>query len=75
LHVGALPEPLAALLQSHIAVQQLTAEAGLFGDENAARKAFAHDPQAQARLSLDEIEQLRRELFQAHRSHLPQFAR
>ncbi|HUT20995.1 MAG TPA: hypothetical protein VM366_17725 [Anaerolineae bacterium] len=73
-HVGALPEPLAALLRSHITAQQLAAEAGLYGDEEAARQAFVHDPQAQARLSLDEIERLRRELFAAHRSHLPQFA-
>ena len=73
-NVGVLPEPLSARLQSHIAVQQLTAEAGLHGDEQAARQAFAHDPQAQARLSLDEIERLRRELFVAHRPYLPQFA-
>jgi alpha-galactosidase len=74
-HVGALPEPLASLLQSHITVQQLTAKAGLYGDESAARQAFAHDPQAQARLSLDEMERRRSELFQAHRTYLPQFAR
>ncbi len=72
-HVGVLPQPLATLLQSHITVQQLTADAGLHGDEEAARQAFAHDPQAQACLNLDEIERLRRELFQVHRSHLPQF--
>jgi alpha-galactosidase/6-phospho-beta-glucosidase family protein len=68
-----LPEPLAGLLRSHIVAQQLTAQAGLYGDEDAARQAFIHDPQAQARLSLDEIERLRRELFVAHRDYLPQF--
>jgi alpha-galactosidase len=73
-HVGPLPEPLAALLRSHITVQQLTAEAGLYGDVEIARQAFVHDPQAQARLGLNEIERLRLELFRAHRSHLPQFA-
>jgi alpha-galactosidase len=72
-HVGPLPAPLAALLRSHIIAQQLTAEAGLYGNEHAARQAFIHDPQAQARLSLDEIERLRGELFAAHRNHLPQF--
>lgn len=74
LQVGALPEPLATQLRSHISVQQLTAQAGLYGDEDAARQAFEHDPQAQARLGLRDIERLRRELFEAHRSHLPQFA-
>jgi alpha-galactosidase len=72
-HVGGLPEPLAGLLRSHIVAQQLTAEAGLYGDEDAARQAFIHDPQAQARLNLDEIERLRHELFVAHRDCLPQF--
>jgi alpha-galactosidase len=73
LQVGSLPEPLAAVLRGHIAAQQLTAAAGLNGDVHTARQAFLHDPQAQARLGLEAIEQLRSELFDAHRADLPQF--
>ena len=73
LQVGPLPEPLAALLRGHVAAQQLTAAAGLSGDVHTARQAFLHDPQAQARLGLEAIEQLRSELFEAHRADLPQF--
>jgi alpha-galactosidase len=73
-HVGALPEPLAATLRSHITAQQLTAEAALTGDHRIARQAFIHDPQTQARLDLRDIEKLVQELFDAHREHLPQFS-
>jgi alpha-galactosidase len=73
IQVGPLPEPLAAVLRGHITAQQLTAAAGLTGDIHSARQAFIHDPQAQARLGLEAIEQLRCELFEAHRGNLPQF--
>jgi alpha-galactosidase len=73
-HVGALPEPLAATLRSHITAQQLTAEAALTGDHKAALQAFIHDPQTQARLGLDDVRNLVQELFAAHRQHLPQFS-
>ncbi len=73
-HVGALPEPLAATLRNHITTQQLTAEAALTGDYKTALQAFIQDPQTQARLAMEDIEKLMRELFEAHREHLPQFA-
>ncbi|NOZ29486.1 MAG: hypothetical protein GXP39_15735 [Chloroflexi bacterium] len=73
-HIGALPEPLAATLRNHITTQQLTAEAALTGDYKTALQAFIQDPQTQARLAMEDIEKLMRELFEAHREHLPQFA-
>ncbi len=73
-HVGALPEPLAATLRNHITTQQLTAEAALTGDYKTALQAFIQDPQTQARLAMEDIEKLMKELFDAHREHLPQFA-
>jgi len=73
-HVGALPEPLAATLRNHITTQRLTAAAALTGDRKTALQAFIQDPQTQARLAMGEIEKLMRDLFEAHREHLPQFA-
>jgi len=73
-HVGPLPEGIAAMLRSHITAQQLTAEAGLTGDYAIARQAFIQDPQTQARLAMDDIPKLMDELFAAHRPYLPQFS-
>lgn len=72
-HVGPLPEPIAATLRNHIATQQLTAQAALSGDRKTALQAFMQDPQTQARLELDQIERLMNALFEAHRTNLPQF--
>ena len=73
-HVGALPEPLAATMRSHIAAQQLTAKAALTGSYETALQAFVQDPQTQARLDLDGIRALLKALMLAHRELLPQFA-
>jgi alpha-galactosidase/6-phospho-beta-glucosidase family protein len=73
-HVGALPEPIAATLRSHVAAQQLTAQAALTGSYETALQAFVQDPQTQARLDLDGIKALLKELMDAHRAYLPQFA-
>ncbi|MBN1935723.1 MAG: hypothetical protein JW934_13730 [Anaerolineae bacterium] len=73
-HVGPLPEPIAATLRNHIVAQQLTAQAALSGDRKIALRAFVQDPQTQARLELEEIEHMMAELFEAHRAYLPQFA-
>jgi alpha-galactosidase len=72
-HVGELPEPLAATLRNHITTQQLTAEAALTGHYKTALQAFIQDPQTQARLAMPEIEKLMQALLDAHRQHLPQF--
>jgi len=73
IQLGVFPEALAAIWRQHITVQQLTAEAALTGDYGTLRQAFSADPQVQARLSMDDIEPLLRELMAAHADHLPQF--
>ena len=73
-HVGPLPEPLAATLCNHVEAQRLTAQAALTGDYHLARQAFLQDPQTQARLALEDIDKLMEALFAAHREHLPQFS-
>ncbi|MCL5999292.1 MAG: alpha-glucosidase/alpha-galactosidase [Chloroflexi bacterium] len=70
LHVGQLPEGLAALLRQQVDIQKLAVEAGVKGDRNAALQALLLDPTvhsfAQARYMLDE-------LLRAHARYLPQF--
>jgi alpha-galactosidase len=71
--VGPLPEPLAAHLRQHIAVQELTVEAALTGDRKVALQAFLADPQVAAKLTPGEAERLLEEMLKAHAEHLPQF--
>jgi len=73
IHVGPLPEPMAATLRQHITVQELTVEAALTGDRRAALQTFLQDPQVQARLTPEEASALLDELLKAHAEHLPQF--
>jgi alpha-galactosidase len=69
-HVGDLPEGLAALLRQQVDIQELVVEAGVKGDRNAALQALLLDPTvhsfAQAKYMLDE-------LLRAHERYLPQF--
>lgn len=68
--VGELPPGVAALLNRHIANQEMAVEAGLTGDRSLALQAFVNDPMVPdvvtARKLLDE-------LIAAHASFLPQF--
>jgi alpha-galactosidase len=73
LHVGALPEPLAAVLRRHITVQELTAEAALTGDRHLALQAFLLDPQVAAVLTPEATRVLLDELLEAHAEYLPAF--
>jgi alpha-galactosidase len=72
-HVGPLPEPVAATLRQHITVQELTVEAALSGDRHVALQAFLQDPQIAARLAPEETAALLDELLEAHADYLPQF--
>ena len=72
-HVGSLPEPVAAMLRQHITAQELTVEAALSGDRHVALQAFLQDPQIAARLALEETAALLDELLEAHADYLPQF--
>jgi len=72
-HVGPLPEPVAATLRQHITAQELTVEAALSGDRHVALQAFLQDPQIAARLAPEETAALLDELLEAHADYLPQF--
>src|SRR5579883_482023 len=74
LHVGPLPEPIAANLRHHISTQQLTVQAALSGDRKDALQAFLLDPVVMAHLNPDEAGKLLDELLQAHAGYLPTFA-
>lgn len=73
IHVGPLPEPVAATLRQHVTVQQLTVEAALTGDRQIALQAFLQDPQIASVLTPEETVSLFDELLEAHADHLPQF--
>jgi alpha-galactosidase len=73
IHVGPLPEPVAATLRQHITAQALTVEAALTGDRHVALQAFLQDPQIAARLTPEETAALLDELLEAHADYLPQF--
>ena len=73
IHVGRLPEAVAALLRQHITAQELTVEAALTGDRHIARQAFLQDPQMAAKLTPEKAAALLDELLEAHAAHLPQF--
>jgi alpha-galactosidase len=70
IHVGALPEGLAAMLRQQIDIQELVVLAGVKGDRTAALQALLLDPTvhsfAQAKYMLDE-------LLRVHERYLPQF--
>ena len=72
-HVGPLPEPVAATLRQHITAQELTVKAALTGDRHVALQAFLQDPQIAARLTPEETAALLDELLEAHADYLPQF--
>lgn len=73
IHVGNLPDFLAATLRNHIAVQELTVEAALSGDSRVALRAFLQDPQIASVLTPEETERLLDEMLEAHAGYLPQF--
>lgn len=70
IHIGALPDGLAAMLRQQIDIQQLVVQAGVYGDRSAALQALLLDPTvhsyAQATHMLDD-------LLLAHQRYLPQF--
>jgi alpha-galactosidase len=73
-HVGPLPEPVAANLRAQFATQQLTVEAALSGDRHLALQALQLDPMTAAVLEPPQTAHLLDELLQAHARYLPQFA-
>jgi alpha-galactosidase len=71
--VGDLPEVCAALNRTNVNVQNLAAEAGLWGDREKAYQAVLLDPLTAAVLSPAEIRQMVDEMFEAEKRWLPQF--
>lgn len=72
-HCGALPEQLAALNRSHMAVHTLMVDALLNRDREAARYALLLDPLSAAACSPAEISALFDELWEAQRPYLQPF--
>jgi alpha-galactosidase len=72
-HFGPLPEQLAALNRSHMAVHELVVEALMERDRKKARYALMLDPLTAAVCSLDEIDRLFDEMWEAERESLEPF--
>ena len=72
-HFGSLPEQLAALNRSHMAVHELVVAALLERDRNKAKHALMLDPLTAAACSLDEIDHLFEEMWSAERESLSAF--
>ena len=72
-HFGRLPEQLAALNRSHMAVHELVVEALLHRDRRAAKHALMLDPLTAAVCSLEEIDHLFEEMWRAQRPFLQPF--
>ena len=70
---GPLPEQLAALNRSHMAVHELVVEALLEHDRQKAKYALMLDPLTAAVCSLDEIDRLFEEMWEAERGSLTAF--
>ncbi|MFH0794372.1 MAG: alpha-glucosidase/alpha-galactosidase [bacterium] len=73
--VGSLPSHLAALNLTNINVQRLAVEAAIETDRRKAFWAIAHDPLTGAVCTLDEIQSMTDDLFQAEAKWLPQFSK
>ncbi len=72
--LGPLPEQLAALNRSHMAVHQLVVEALLERSKQKARYALMLDPLTAAVCSLEEIDRLFEEMWTAEREFLAPFS-
>jgi alpha-galactosidase len=70
IHVGELPEGLAALCNIQILVQELAVEAAVNGDRDIALQAMLADPVVQ---DLEAAKEAFEELMEAHADLLPQF--
>ena len=73
-HFGSLPPHLASLCRSHIAVHELAVEAAVIGDKEALLHAVLLDPLAGSVLTMDSGAAMVKEMLEAHKDMLPQFA-
>ena len=72
-HFGPLPEQLAALNRSHMAVHELVVQALIERDRNKAKYALMLDPLTAAVCSLEEIDRLFEEMWESERESLTAF--
>ncbi len=70
---GPLPEQVAALNRSHMAVHELVTQALIERDRSKARLALMLDPLTAAVCSLEEIDRMFEEMWAAQRTHLAYF--
>ncbi|GIO61432.1 hypothetical protein J43TS9_30060 [Paenibacillus cineris] len=73
IHVGALPDQLAALTNISARCEEMAVEGALTGDPRKVFHAVCFDPLTSAVLSLAEIKSMVDEMFEANREYLPQF--
>ncbi|MFO7294673.1 MAG: alpha-galactosidase [Clostridia bacterium] len=73
IHVGPLPPQLAILNYVNAMCEELAVEGALTGDPNKIYQAIYYDPLTSAVLSLAEIKQMVREMFEVNKDWLPQF--
>lgn len=73
MHVGALPEQLAILVNTSARCEELAVEGALEGDPRKIFHAICYDPLTSAVLSLNETKAMVDEMFEANRDYLPQF--
>ena len=71
--IGKIPIQLAALMQTNINVQLLTAEAALTNSKDLIYQAAMLDPHTAAELSIKEIYDMVDELLEAHKDYLPTY--
>jgi len=72
LALGDLPPGVHAVVDRHVANQELIVEAALTGSRELALQALVNDPMVR---ELDTAEPMLNELLEAHRAYLPQFFR
>ncbi len=73
MHVGALPDQLALLVNTSARCEELAVQGALEGDPRKIFHAIAFDPLTAAVLSLKEIQAMVDEMFKANRDWLPTF--
>ncbi|MDF2962912.1 MAG: alpha-mannosidase [Paenibacillus sp.] len=73
IHVGALPDQLALLVNTSARCEELAVEGALTGDPRKIFHAICYDPLTSAVLSLAEIKAMVDQMFAANKDWLPQF--
>ncbi|OPH54795.1 alpha-glucosidase/alpha-galactosidase [Paenibacillus ferrarius] len=73
IHVGALPDQLAVLVNTSARCEELAVQGALTGDPRCIFHAICFDPLTSAVLSLAEIKAMVDEMFAANQAWLPQF--